>query len=106
MTETRSELRRTIQDALRHITQNDAALMRWPNYWKEIVERYEVIIVGWPYKDVPFRNLSDVPNLGKLELLLDKWQRKEIRFCHVADLTHEQLAGLLAQHSASQQAGA
>lgn len=41
---------------------------------RDVVARYRVRIEGWPLADVPFKNLSDVPNLGKLELLLARWQ--------------------------------
>lgn len=49
--------------------------MRWSRaaYMRDVVLRYHVRIEGWPLTDVPFKNLSDVPNLGKLELLLERW---------------------------------
>ena len=58
--------------------------MHWPTYWKDVVARYHVIIEGWP-EDVPFRNLSDVSNLGKLEQLLRGWQSGTIRFRRISD---------------------
>ena len=59
--------------------------MRWPSYWKDIVVKYRVIIVGWPHDEVPFRNLSDVSNLQKLELLLKGWQENTIYFRRLSD---------------------
>ena len=49
--------------------------MRWARaaYMRDVVSRYRVRIEGWPLADVPFKNLSDVPNLGKLDLLLERW---------------------------------
>lgn len=106
MSETRAEIRRIMRDALRewpctfsrilplpsslttiagHITQDENASMRWPSYWKDIVVKYRVAIVGWPYNEVPFRNLSDVSNLQKLEILLKGWQEGTIYFRHITD---------------------
>ncbi|KAI0788885.1 hypothetical protein C8Q75DRAFT_807618 [Abortiporus biennis] len=85
MSETRAEIRRIMKEALRDITQDENASMRWPSYWKDIVVKYRVAIVGWPYNEVPFRNLSDVSNLQKLELLLRGWQEKTIYFRHITD---------------------
>lgn len=59
--------------------------MRWPSYWKDIVVKYRVVIVGWPHDEVPFRNLSDVSNLQKLELLLKGWQEHTIYFRRLTD---------------------
>lgn len=58
--------------------------MHWPTYWKDVVARYHVIIEGWP-EDVPFRNLSDVSNLGKLEQLLRGWQSGAIHFRRIPE---------------------
>lgn len=44
-----------------------------------MVEKYYVTIAGWP-DEVPFKNLSDVSNLPKLELLLRGWNDGSIRF--------------------------
>ena len=101
MSETRGEIRRIMKEALRtcrlmtssgsalmfeagHITGDEVATMHWPTYWKDVVARYHVIIEGWP-EDVPFRNLSDVSNLGKLEQLLRGWQSGTIRFRRISD---------------------
>lgn len=98
MSETRAEIRRIMKDALRAITQDENASMRWPSYWKDIVVKYRVAIVGWPYNEVPFRNLSDVSNLQKLELLLRGWQQGAIYFRHVTEAEF----ALMAAEQASQ----
>ncbi|TCD67388.1 hypothetical protein EIP91_012423 [Steccherinum ochraceum] len=85
MSETRAEIRRMMKDALREITQDENASMRWPSYWKDIVVKYRVVIVGWPHDEVPFRNLSDVSNLQKLELLFKGWQEHSIYFRRLTD---------------------
>ena len=59
--------------------------MRWPSYWKDIVVKYRVVIVGWPHDEVPFRNLSDVSNLQKLDLLLRGWQERNIYFRRISE---------------------
>ncbi|KAH8104079.1 hypothetical protein BXZ70DRAFT_905192 [Cristinia sonorae] len=85
MSETRAEIRRIMRDALREITQDENASMRWPSFWKDIVVKYRVMIIGWPYDEVPFRNLSDVSNLQKLDLLLKGWQEHTIYFRRLTD---------------------
>ena len=72
--------------------------MRWPSYWKEIVVKYHVIVEGWPHSEVPFRNLSDVSNLQKLEVLLRGWQAGEIYFRKLADGELEALSAARAAH--------
>ncbi|KAK7686351.1 hypothetical protein QCA50_010575 [Cerrena zonata] len=85
MSETRAEIRRIMKESLREITGDQNASMRWPSYWKDIVVKYKVVIEGWPYEEVPFRNLSDVSNLQRLELLLKGWQEKTIYFRRISD---------------------
>lgn len=61
--------------------------MSWSHrsYMKKVVMRYRVRIEGWPLAEVLFRNLSDVPNLGKLEMLLHGWKEGSIRFVRITD---------------------
>jgi hypothetical protein len=82
--------------------------MRWPSYWKDIVVKYRVLIEGWPHEEVPFRNLSDVSNLQKLEVLLRGWQSGTIYFRHVSDVEFEMLSAARAasvEYSEVQDAG-
>ena len=65
--------------------------MRWPSYWKDIVVKYHVVIEGWPHTEVPFRNLSDVSNLPKLELLLRGWRDGSIRFRRITEAQYQQM---------------
>ncbi|KAI0367612.1 hypothetical protein BV20DRAFT_552281 [Pilatotrama ljubarskyi] len=87
MTETRSELRRYVREKLCEITGEPNAQMRWSRhaYLKDVVSRYRVRIEGWPLADVPFKNLSDVPNLGKLDVLLRGWREGTIYFRAIDD---------------------
>ena len=43
------------------------------------------MLEGWPHDEVPFRNLSDVSNLQKLEVLLKGWQEGTIYFRRVSE---------------------
>lgn len=99
MSETRAEIRRIVKEALRAITQDPNASMRWPSYWKDIVVKYHVIIEGWPHDEVPFRNLSDVSNLQKLDILLRGWQTGQIFFRRLSDEEFEVLSAARASAS-------
>jgi len=98
MSETRGEIRRIMKEALRAITQDPSASMRWPSYWKDVVVKYRVVVEGWPHNDVPFRNLSDVSNLQKLEILLRGWQAGEIYFKRLTEAEFEALSAARAAH--------
>ncbi len=80
------------------ITNDRNAAMGWSRkaYMKNVVQRYRVRIEGWPLNEVPFRNLSDVSNLPKLELLLRGWKEGTIRF---APITEAQYAAMVADPS-------
>jgi hypothetical protein len=72
--------------------------MRWPSYWKDVVCKYRVVVEGWPHNEVPFRNLSDVSNLQKLEILLKGWQSGEIYFRRLSETEFEGLRAARAAH--------
>ena len=52
---------------------------------RDVVARYKVRIEGWPLGDVSFKNLSDVPDLPKLELLLAGFRNGTIGFRAITD---------------------
>ena len=85
------------------ITKDPSASMRWPSYWKDIVTKYHVIVEGWPHDEVPFRNLSDVSNLQKLELLLRGWQAGDIYFRQLADGEFEALSAARSAHTEAEE---
>ncbi|KAI0664492.1 hypothetical protein C8Q70DRAFT_1042069 [Cubamyces menziesii] len=87
MTETRSELRKLVRERLCDITGEPSAQMRWAQgaYMRDVVARYRVRIEGWPLREVPFKNLSDVPNLRRLELLLRNWKEGKIYFRRITE---------------------
>ena len=67
--------------------------MRWARraYMKDVVNRYRVRIEGWPLADVPFKNLSDVTNLPKLEQLTRGWRDGSIRFRQITDNEYREM---------------
>ncbi|KAI0358215.1 hypothetical protein OH77DRAFT_1421521 [Trametes cingulata] len=81
MTETRSELRQLVKNKLRTPVLPDVVSTTpgTPSL-RDVVSRYRVRIEGWPLADVPFKNLSDVTNLPKLEVLLRGWLNGTIYF--------------------------
>ncbi|KAI0794233.1 hypothetical protein C8Q74DRAFT_1194858 [Fomes fomentarius] len=93
MTTTRAELRQIIKQALCEFTGEPNAQMRWTrfSYMRDIVARYRIRIEGWPLDEVPFKNLSDVPNLPKLELLMRGWKDGTIRFVALSEAQYEEM---------------
>ncbi|KAM5534471.1 hypothetical protein V8D89_011803 [Ganoderma adspersum] len=93
MTQTRSDLRNLVKQKLCEITGESNAQMRWSRgaYLRDVVNRYHVRIEGWPLADVPFKNLSDVPNLGKLELLLSRWMDGTTYFREISQAEYNQM---------------
>ncbi|KAH9940752.1 uncharacterized protein BXZ73DRAFT_98583 [Epithele typhae] len=75
------------------ITGDIHAQMRWTRraYMKDIVGRYRVRIEGWPLAEVPFKNLSDVTNLPKLETLSRGWLAGTIYFRQITDAEFRQM---------------
>ena len=66
------------------ITGDDNAAMRWHTFPKDVIEKYHVTIIGWP-DEIPFKNLSEISNLNKLETLLQGWAQGTIRFGRLSD---------------------
>ncbi|KAG2151061.1 uncharacterized protein EDB93DRAFT_1083771 [Suillus bovinus] len=63
----------------------------YAHYWRNIVQRYLVVIKGWP-ENIPFVNLSTVSSaLPDLEMLLDKWETGEIHWKHLDEDKYEKL---------------
>ncbi|KAG2155233.1 uncharacterized protein EDB93DRAFT_1101806 [Suillus bovinus] len=76
---------------LEAITHDPKARMHWAHYWWNIVQRYLVVIEGWP-ENIPFVNLSTVSStLPDLEMLLDKWETGEIHWKHLDKDKYEKL---------------
>jgi hypothetical protein len=54
--------------------------MQWKHYhdWRNVVQRYQVLLEGWP-ENIPFLSLSDCSNtLANLDLLLRNLQNGKI----------------------------
>ncbi|EKM49344.1 uncharacterized protein PHACADRAFT_106988, partial [Phanerochaete carnosa HHB-10118-sp] len=67
------------------ITGNTSAGMEYVNYETQIIQRYGVVLVGWP-KDLPFVNPNDLTNnLTTLELLLQALNNGTCHFIRPTD---------------------
>ncbi|KAI0370550.1 hypothetical protein BV20DRAFT_943868 [Pilatotrama ljubarskyi] len=78
----RAQLRELITERLRDVTGESTAQMRWSRtaYLKDVVSRYRVRVEGWPLEEAPFHNLSDIPHLRQVEVLLRNWRDGPISF--------------------------
>ncbi|KAH7917298.1 hypothetical protein BV22DRAFT_990071, partial [Leucogyrophana mollusca] len=73
------------------ITGDQKAKMHWKLYWRNIVQRYQVKIEGWP-SNIPFANLSDTSSaLPDLESLLRKWKSGAIHWEKLSEVEYERL---------------
>ncbi|KAH7922382.1 hypothetical protein BV22DRAFT_974595, partial [Leucogyrophana mollusca] len=85
ISQVRAQIRNEIQKQLREITGHKEVRMQWKLYFQNIIDVYQVKIVGWP-DNVPFGNLSQVSSaLPDLQALLRKWQSGAIRWEHIDD---------------------
>jgi hypothetical protein len=76
---------------LEEITEDPKAKMQWKLYWRNVVQRYRVMVEGWPAK-YPFKNLSDVTSsLVDLEDLLRKWQCGAIHWRKLSEVEFTQM---------------
>ncbi|KAI0037557.1 hypothetical protein FA95DRAFT_1468923, partial [Auriscalpium vulgare] len=54
-------------------------------YIRNVVEKYSVTIVGWPWWIIPFRNLSDLGSAqDTFNTLLLGWREGSIRFVRLS----------------------
>lgn len=75
------------------ITAQPKAQMRYTrsSYMRGVVGKYHVRIEGWPLDVILFKNLSDVPNLATLELLLGGFEDGTIRFRAISESEYQQM---------------
>ncbi|KAG1723941.1 hypothetical protein EDB19DRAFT_1834401 [Suillus lakei] len=91
----RGSIRNLINEKLQNITGDPDAKMQWAHYWRNIVQRYLVVCIGWP-DEIPFENLSKVSSsLADLEMLEWKWRSGEI---HWRRLENEEFDGAIIEH--------
>ncbi|KAG1899707.1 uncharacterized protein F5891DRAFT_927347, partial [Suillus fuscotomentosus] len=87
----RRDIRAIITQKLRKVTGESNARMQWADYFRNVVNRYQVAIKGWP-EHIPFTNLSSVTNaLPDLHTLLDCWKSGNTRWEVLNDEELEQL---------------
>ncbi|KAG2149221.1 hypothetical protein DEU56DRAFT_729582, partial [Suillus clintonianus] len=56
------------------VTGKSKAKMQWADYFRNVVNPYQVAIKGWP-EHIPFTNLSNMSSsLPDLQFLLDCWK--------------------------------
>ncbi|KAG1834476.1 hypothetical protein EV424DRAFT_1341295 [Suillus variegatus] len=85
------DIRAIITQKLRKVTGESNARMQWADYFRNVVNHYQVAIKGWP-EHIPFTNLSSVTNaLLDLHILLDCWKSGDTRWEVLDDEELEQL---------------
>lgn len=73
------------------VTGDPNARMQWTHYFRNVVQRYQVAIEGWP-DNIPFANLSQVSSARPdLEMLYSKWESKQIKWKVLTDEEFEEL---------------
>jgi hypothetical protein len=84
------------------VTGEPRAKMQWVHYFRNIVQRYQVIVEGWP-ESIPFTNLSKVSSvLPELEKLLYKWESGTTYWRTIDD---EELEQLRQEHNEKVESG-
>ncbi|KAG1793274.1 uncharacterized protein HD556DRAFT_1443705 [Suillus plorans] len=73
------------------ITGIPKATMQWTEYWRNTVQRYNVVCEGWP-STIPFKNLSEASSaLSELRMLLNKWESGAIKWRYLEEEEYERL---------------
>ncbi|KAG2140766.1 hypothetical protein BD769DRAFT_1336179, partial [Suillus cothurnatus] len=85
-----------INSTLREITGDPDANMQWALYFQNIVQRYQVMVEGWP-DSVPFVNLSQASSaLPELDRLFRSWKLGATCW---KTLTDEEFEKILQEHN-------
>ncbi|KIJ59025.1 hypothetical protein HYDPIDRAFT_171016 [Hydnomerulius pinastri MD-312] len=80
-----------IQGIKEEMTGDPNANMQWAHYFRNVIQRYLVVIEGWP-DGIPFANLSNVSSaLSQLEMLLRKWESGTIYWKQLTEAEFEEL---------------
>ncbi|KAG2029850.1 hypothetical protein BDR03DRAFT_1017821 [Suillus americanus] len=70
----RGDIRAIITQKMSTVTRESQAKMQWADYFRNVVNHYQVAIKGWPDR-IPFTNLSSASNaLPDLQFLFDSWK--------------------------------
>ena len=65
--------------------------MQWVHYFRNVIQRYQVIVEGWP-SNIPFTNLSQISSaLPQLKMLLHRWESGSTYWKSLSDEELEQL---------------
>ncbi|KAG1844313.1 hypothetical protein DFJ58DRAFT_731230 [Suillus subalutaceus] len=96
VSQARAAIRNIINSTLRQITGNPDANMQWALYFRNIIQRYQVMIEGWP-DNIPFANLSQVSSaLPELDRLFRRWKSGAT---HWKTLTDKEFEKVLQEHN-------
>ncbi|KAG1877137.1 hypothetical protein C8R48DRAFT_590638, partial [Suillus tomentosus] len=92
ISDTRASIRKLINVKLRQfITGEPHATMQWTHYFRNVVQRYQVVIEGWP-DNIKFTNLSNVSSaLPELQMLERRWQSGATKWITIDDDELERL---------------
>ncbi|KAG1899557.1 uncharacterized protein F5891DRAFT_953738 [Suillus fuscotomentosus] len=87
----RSSIREIMNSKLQEVTGDDRAKMQWVHYFRNVIQRYQVVVEGWP-NNIPFTNLSKVSSaIPDLEMLLRKWESGATYWKAIDDIEFERL---------------
>jgi hypothetical protein len=65
--------------------------MHWANYFRNVVEPYQIVVHGWP-TNIPFVNLSKVSSaLPDLQMLQWKWESGAVHWRQLEEEEFQQL---------------
>ncbi|KAG1720872.1 hypothetical protein EDB19DRAFT_1575740, partial [Suillus lakei] len=71
--------------SIEEITGEPRAAMQWMHYFCNVVQRYQVIIEGWP-ESIKFTNLSNVSSaLPDLKMLERQWKSGATKWITIDD---------------------
>ncbi|KAG0702914.1 hypothetical protein DFH29DRAFT_804326, partial [Suillus ampliporus] len=91
ISDTRASIRQLINVKLQEITGEPRAAMQWTHYFHNVVQRYQVIIEGWP-ESIKFTNLSNVSSaLPDLKMLERQWKSGATKWITIDDDELEKL---------------
>ncbi|KAG1867507.1 hypothetical protein C8R48DRAFT_599185 [Suillus tomentosus] len=87
----RAEIRDIINRKLQECTGDTGAKMQWAHYFRNVVQRYQVVVEGWP-DQIPFTNLSQVSSvLPDLQMLCNRWDDGATYWKSLSDEEFEKL---------------
>ncbi|GBE82646.1 hypothetical protein SCP_0410310 [Sparassis crispa] len=87
MMELKSHITKLINDQFREVTDGGATRLYYTNFDKKIMEKYGVVIEGWPL--TKFCSPSDVRSRSEIEILCRAWESGETQFHKLSHKEYE-----------------